>query len=106
MPTWVYRPNHPDANENGMVDRSIAGERPRNGAPHVISDSLGKGLLHHGTGKMTDSKSHFRRMTRDSGCVEIGNEKPKAEPMKVRNAGNIKNDIGRAIYELKNGRTV
>lgn len=46
-------------------------------SPHVVSDSLPggvNGLFHHGLAKRTDSKSHFRRMTRDSGCVEVGNE--------------------------------
>lgn len=46
-------------------------------APAIISDSLPggvNGLLHHGVGKRTDSKSRFRRMTKDSGCIEVGNE--------------------------------
>jgi hypothetical protein len=38
--TLVYRPSHPEANENGMVDRVIAGERPRDAAPYVISDTI------------------------------------------------------------------
>lgn len=46
-------------------------------APYIVSDNLPggvNGLFHHGTAKRTDSKSHFRRMTKDSGCVEVGNE--------------------------------
>lgn len=46
-------------------------------APAIISDALPggvNGLFHHGMAKRTDSKSQFRRMTKDSGCVEVGNE--------------------------------
>jgi len=46
-------------------------------SPAIISDTLPggvNGLFHHGTAKRTDSKSHFRRMTKDSGCIEVGNE--------------------------------
>lgn len=34
----VYRPEHPMANENGMVDRSVAGQRYNGKSPLVISD--------------------------------------------------------------------
>jgi hypothetical protein len=34
----VYRPDHPLANQNGMVDREIAGARSSSKSPHVISD--------------------------------------------------------------------
>lgn len=46
-------------------------------SPYVVSDNLPggvNGLFHHGVGKRTDSKSGFRRMTREAGCVEVGNE--------------------------------
>jgi hypothetical protein len=46
-------------------------------SPYVVSDSLPggvNGLFHHGVAKRTDSKSHFRQLTKQSGCVEVGNE--------------------------------
>jgi hypothetical protein len=46
-------------------------------APHIISDNLPggvNGLMHHGVGKKIDSKSNYRRATKDSGCIEVGNE--------------------------------
>ena len=43
---------------------------------YVIGDSLPSPLLHPATGKVTDSKSAFRRETKASGCVELGNDAP------------------------------
>lgn len=46
-------------------------------SPYVVSDSLPggvNGLFHHGAAKRSDSKSEFRRLTKDSGCIEVGNE--------------------------------
>jgi len=57
-------------------------------SPAVISDYLPggiNGLYHHGVGKKIDNKSGFRRATRESGCIEVGNEmaatkqRPQAE---------------------------
>jgi hypothetical protein len=45
--------------------------------PSVVSDGLGSnvnGLRHMCNGRMYDSKSNFRRITKDHGCIEIGNE--------------------------------
>lgn len=52
-------------------------QRSDHPAPYLISDNLPggvNGLYHHGAGKRTDSKSRFRRLTKDSGCFEVGNE--------------------------------
>src|SRR5690348_3407542 len=46
-------------------------------APAVISDSLQggvNGLYHHGVARKIDSKSAYRRATKESGCIEVGNE--------------------------------
>ena len=46
-------------------------------SPYVVSDYLPggiNGLYHHGVGKKIDNKSGFRRATRESGCIEVGNE--------------------------------
>lgn len=43
--------------------------------PALIKDDLGvRGLWHPASGQYTDSKSHFRQMTKASGCEEVGNE--------------------------------
>lgn len=51
------------------------------GAPMVVSDSLGGQLRHPATGAVTDSKSHFRQMTRASGCTEVGDQAPTANKL-------------------------
>lgn len=73
-----------------------------NSAPMVISDIM-TAAKHHGTGLVTDSKSTFRRMTKASGCIELGNSSlPTRKPEKL-DRGQRRDDIRRAIYELKNG---
>lgn len=102
MGTMVYRPNHPQANENGMVDRDIAGPRhDKHGtAAYVISDDLGKPLRHMATGLYSDSKSVHRRMTKDSGCIEVGND-VNTKPRKWIEPPKIGPDIKRAIEQLR-----
>lgn len=41
----------------------------------VITDTMSDAAPHPCTGKMMDSKSAFRRVTREHGCIEIGTEK-------------------------------
>jgi hypothetical protein len=60
-------------------------------------------LWHPATGKLADSKSEFRKMTREAGCYEVGNdikatprEPPRPDRRERREA------IERAIYELRN----
>ena len=63
-------------------------------APHIVSDSLPggvNGLWHHGVGKRTDSKSRFRRMTKDSGCIEVGNEYAASKHREYRDG--VKKDV-------------
>ena len=46
-------------------------------SPHVISDNLPggvNGLYHHGVARKIDSKSGYRKATKECGCVEVGNE--------------------------------
>jgi hypothetical protein len=69
---------------------------------HVISDDLGAQLEHHGyaDGRRTDSKSTFRRWTKDAGLVEKGNdrERPKRAP-----AQDIASDVALALQMCKEG---
>ena len=67
MTVYVYR--------NGrLVDRDIAGPRDSGPVRGVISDAMKTALRHPITGKLMDSKSAFRSVTRAHGCVEVGNE--------------------------------
>lgn len=102
----VYRPNHPQANDNGMVSLDVAGYESTNTAPYVISDSM-EATRHMADGNHYTSKAKFRQATRAAGCVEVGNEmatvtKPRSRvPLdRARRA----DDIKRAIYELRSGR--
>lgn len=104
MPTWIYRPNHPLANENGMVEKAaVYDDGPRAAVPYVISDTMAP-LKHMGTGEILDSKAKFRQATRASGCVEIGNEAIKPRKSIELDRGKRRDDIRRAIYELRNSR--
>lgn len=103
----VYRPNHPNANSNGMVDFSIAGPKNPIGrsATNVISDIMDP-TRHMCDGKYYDSKAQFRQVTKAYGCVEVGNEtgtllKPR-KPI-ILDRGQRREDIRRAMHDLRNG---
>lgn len=94
----VYRPDHPEANHNGMVPKwKVENERPGNG-PFVISDYM-DAALHPATGKVHDSKSNFRRETRAAGCIEVGNE--PMGPRKGWEPSGIAQDIKASIEKLR-----
>jgi len=73
MTTYVYRPGHPDANERGMVNKECLHDDRFGESSYVISDTM-EPTRHMATGKYHTSKSEFRKDTRASGCVEVGNE--------------------------------
>lgn len=102
MTVYVYRPKHPDCDENGMVPLSIAHESPRNRAPNVISDIM-QPLRHHGTGRVIDSKAKFRQDTKASGCIEIGTETPKHRNQIPLDRGQRRDAIRKALYHARNG---
>jgi hypothetical protein len=101
---WIYRPNHPNANENGMVDRSEAYDTGKSSAPYVISDNMDP-LRHHATGKVISSKRAFSKETRAAGCVELGNEPIRPRAPVPLDKGARREAIRRTIYELRNGRS-
>lgn len=56
--------------------------RSEHPAPYLISDYLPggvNGLFHHAECRKTDSKSEFRRWTKDNGCIEVGGERDAFE---------------------------
>jgi hypothetical protein len=65
--TWVHR--------NGkLVPKHLAESRYSGRVRGVISDTM-DALIHPCTGKLMDSKSAFRQVTKAKGGVEVGNEK-------------------------------
>ena len=75
---WVYRPNHPLANENGMVERDDAGPRERLGkSAYAMSDT--PGYLSVASGKWVDGRRERRDDLKRTGCREVdSSEGPKA----------------------------
>ena len=104
MPRFVYRPGHPDANEFGMVDASVAPPRNIGGsAPSVIRDEM-EPTRHMANGKYYTSKSRFRQATKDAGCLEVGNEiKTLTQPRKPvqMSREQRRNDIRKAVRQLQ-----
>lgn len=68
-------------------------------APYVISDTMDP-VAHPVTGRILDSKSAFRQITRERGLQEVGNDlQPTLKtPERVPRPGP---DIKRAIEELR-----
>jgi hypothetical protein len=100
----VYRPDHPQANPNGLVDIGLI--EARSSDPHfsVISDTMDP-LRHMATGKMHTSKTAFRADTKAAGCIEYGNDAPTKPRARIPlSREQRRNDIKQAIYEIRNGR--
>ena len=100
----VYRPDHPQANENGMIDKSMLPNFDSSGL-YVVSDTI-EPTRHMCDGNYYTSKKKFREVTRAYGCVEVGNEtatltKPR-KPIEL-DRRQRRDDIRRAIYQLRNG---
>lgn len=98
---YLYRPNHPRANENGMVPAHLANPAELKPALYVISDTM-DAMKHPGTGRLLDSKAEFRRDTRACGCVEVGTDAAarRPAPRHAPSEMDIVTDIRRSIAEL------
>lgn len=106
MATFVYRPDHPDADELGMVDKSLVFDVfDGSSAPYVISDTMPE-TKHMATGKYFTSKAAFRAETKATGCIEYGNDPAVMRPRKPVPLDRAKRreDIQRTIYNLRNGK--
>ncbi len=103
---WIYRPDHPFANENGMIERFLyedlkSGYRViRRG--YVVSDTMAP-TRHMATGRIHDSKSEFRKDTRYSGCEEVGNDPAarRAKPRYQLTQADVASDVKKALEQLK-----
>lgn len=102
---YVYRPDHPSANENGMIDRSMDYQTGAANAPYVISDIMPE-TRHMASGRYHTSKSEFRKETKAYGCIEYGNDAALTRPRKPIPLSRAKRreDIQRAFYDVRNGR--
>jgi len=102
---YVYRPDHPMSNENGMIDRSLDYRVEAGVAPNVISDIMPE-TRHMATGRFHTSKSEFRKDTRASNCIEYGNDPALTRPRKPIPLSRAKRreDIQRTLYDYRNGR--
>lgn len=80
-----------------LVEKNRAAPLSADPRVHVISDVM-PAMRHPITGKLMDSKSEFRKVTRAAGCVEVGNDKwPERKP--IENPP-VRPDLVRAIRQL------
>jgi len=96
--TLIYRPDHPAANERGMVAKHLV-YGGGSDAPHIIRDTMDP-LQHPCTGEFIDSKSQFRRITKAHGCIELGNEQPQPRQTWDRVS---RDDVRAAIHKVSQG---
>lgn len=69
---------------------------------NVISDYTEKPLLHPVTGKVHESKSTFRRDTKNSGCIELGNDAPRHSKKYESKLPDIRQDLSMNWERLSN----
>ena len=117
MAKLKWRPDHPLADKDGWVNTDtlkeyyysfeesksaiIGNQQIRVG---TISDHMDP-TRHMANGKTYDSKSQFRRATKEAGCIEVGNEvktlmtpRKRVELSRSQRIDNIKH----AIYKIQN----
>lgn len=122
MASYIYKPECHLANENGFVEKNdeyymwfsynTPDNRMMNGNTPVefrfIKDEM-EPTRHMSNGKLYTSKKKFRDETRARGCIEVGNETStlmkKRQPIKL-DKRQRREHIKRAVWELKNGRSV
>lgn len=75
---------------------------PKTEAHNVITDTMAP-LMHHAIGKPVDSKSRFRRITRDHGYEEVGNEDVKVSKPETPDQV-YRDNVERAMAEVEQGR--
>lgn len=71
----------------------------KNPTHYISTDTMMKALVHPITGKMMDSKSEFRKVTRDHNCIEVGNEPQKDQ--RRENLPPLKESIANAWRQLE-----
>lgn len=84
---------------DGAWVRAVRVSRP-SVFPGIITDHM-DALLHPADGQRYDSKSAFRRVTKEHGLVELGNDAPIARP-EYKPEG-VRDDIVQAVKMLEQG---
>src|SRR5690606_19832485 len=120
MPSYLYKPDHPMANEKGFVEKSdyyyfnsltkedkrmMMGNKPV--TFHYISDEM-QPTMHMCNGKYYTSKKKFRDETRARGCIEVGNDTaPLLKPRKpiLPDKRERIEQIKQVVKELKDKQT-
>lgn len=74
-------------------------KRSDRGTPMLITDGMFDPIQHPATGLYTDSKSAFRKMTKQSGCVEVGDQAPTTQERKRENPREAKAARANAIKD-------
>lgn len=92
-----------DWSKDLMPERTEQRSLRRNGG--VISDDLGQQLEHHGysDGRRTDSKSVFRRWTKEAGLVEKGNDRERTGRRQGDELKQVIRDVAEATQMVKAG---
>lgn len=107
--TYVFRPQHPNADEFGHVTKDEALDwdyAQKDTSAHIISDTMNE-TRHMADGRIYTSKSAFRKATRAAGCIEYGNEVPHLLTPKKHielDRRERRDAIKKTIYDLKNGK--
>lgn len=86
-----------------LVPKHLAPPKYSNGKMRqVISDDLGESLEHMGfaDGRRTDSKSEFRRWTKEIGAVEKGNDRTARQTTRDNS---MTRDVALAVEMVKSG---
>lgn len=85
----------PERSEHRSLHRNVG----------VISDDLGQQLEHHGysDGRRTDSKSVFRRWTKEAGLVEKGNDRERSIRRQGDELKQVIRDVAEATQMVKAG---
>lgn len=79
----------------------VTGYRPPpRKTPYIVRDSM-DALLNHANGQMYDSKSAFRRATKEAGYEEVGNDAPLTLPPAPE--PDLRADVAHAIDMLNQG---
>lgn len=94
----IYRPKHPDANANGLVER----DKTESIGLYVIRDEM-EPTRHMADGRHYTSKAKFRAATKAAGCIEIGNDPVRTRKRVPLSREKRREDIQRSIYSIRNG---
>jgi hypothetical protein len=120
MTTYIYKPECYLADKHGFVEKSdlyfewLYHIEPDNRAVignqviqiNYIADEMAP-TRHMMNGKYYTSKKKFRNETKARGCIEVGNDyaKKARAPIKL-DRRQRRDDIKKALYEVKNGRDI